>query len=307
MVFGVAGCGQRSQSHLNQLDMRQDPLDIGMQWWESNAPRCEGFPAKENCDDGDAVIFNGLLCGAGDERGCETVRNAQSPTGQWFRSPRRVEGNLGERHSFSRDQTMGVLLYLVQSKDRAAAERWMNWIENHRACEIASPFGGCAVWALPRVCTDDDQMSCTITPGLWSLVSRVWKYLELPLNQWMRTNDNLDYELHPVEANTSPLGYATHLNGVHNFLKLLLNVASGSRQRAAEILVQRQPENPFFRWLRDGQSATLKTRILDLCPKPNTPQDHWNQWSWERETAEQAWGASMGWDCLFMAKLLQKS
>ena len=50
------------------------------------------FPTKSTtapaqpCDDGDMTMFNGLLCFAGDERGCQGVIDAQDPdTGQWFR------------------------------------------------------------------------------------------------------------------------------------------------------------------------------------------------------------------------------
>ena len=306
VFFVLTSCGQKANKMSSQVAATEDPLDVAMRWWEAKAPRCEGFPAKEHCDDGDAVIFNGLLCAAGDSRGCATVHDAQAPSGQWFRSPRRTPDNLGEGHSFSRDQTMGVLLYLIQTKDRDAAVRWMSWVEDHRPCEARTPFGNCIGRGLPRVCTDDENMTCTITQGLWSLISRVWKYLDLPLNFWMRANDNLDYELHPIEAQTSPLGYATHLNGVHNFIKRLLNVADGSRQRGVDALLARQPSNPFFKWLRDGGSEGLKAQILELCPTENSSHEHWNQWAWERETSEHAWSDSMGWDCLFLGKLIQK-
>src|SRR4051794_20855639 len=49
--------------------------------WTSNDP--------SSCDDGDMTLFNGLLCAAGDRRGCDGVSNAQDAGGRFWRSPRR--------------------------------------------------------------------------------------------------------------------------------------------------------------------------------------------------------------------------
>ena len=68
------------------------------------------------------VLFGGLLCAANDMRGCALVRDSQDSDGRWWRSPRRNPGNDGDDKSFSRDMSLGVLLYLVRSHDGDAAE-----------------------------------------------------------------------------------------------------------------------------------------------------------------------------------------
>lgn len=69
-----------------------DELSDRLAFWESKALLCEAkpggvkFPSKptheisQPCDDGDMTLFNGLLCAAGDERGCVGVAEAQDPT-----------------------------------------------------------------------------------------------------------------------------------------------------------------------------------------------------------------------------------
>src|SRR4051812_44892323 len=47
---------------------------------------CGDSVSKENCDDGDSVLFGGLACAAGDARACKGVRQSQDETGRWWRS-----------------------------------------------------------------------------------------------------------------------------------------------------------------------------------------------------------------------------
>src|SRR5262245_54674254 len=62
--------------------------------WEKHAPYCIDpatqlrYPSKADCEDGDMTLFNGLLCAAGDDRGCKGVGDAQGSSGEWLRSPR---------------------------------------------------------------------------------------------------------------------------------------------------------------------------------------------------------------------------
>jgi hypothetical protein len=128
-----------------------------MEFWRANAPRCAGpsgfpFPSGEQmaggvaCEDGDMVLFNGLLCASGEAEGCEMVRRSQitavgDDQGRWFRSPRRLElgndhdrdgkiddevggedadgdGRIAEQEldSFSFDMSIGVMLTLARAR-----------------------------------------------------------------------------------------------------------------------------------------------------------------------------------------------
>jgi hypothetical protein len=272
--------------------------------WLGWAPRCGGFPSKEACDDGDTTLFNGLLCASGEPLGCEAVRLAQSSDGRFWRSPRRTPGNLGEARSFSRDMSMGVLLYLATTGDRDAAARWLAWIDGNRPCLLERPWGGCLVRGLHRVCRDDVNATCTITPGLWALMGKVWDHLGLPRHAEMNRWSGADTDLAALEATFAEPGYQLHLKGVAIFLKEVLGVQRTWRLETAHDIGARQPANPFFRYLWQGLSAEVVADVQALCPALGAPPAIHFQWAWERADASEAWRESMGWDCVFLANLL---
>ena len=275
-------------------------------YWSEIAPMCGGYPSKANCDDGDMTLFAGLLCASGEKRGCEMVRNSQGTDGRWWRSPRRNPGNNGERHSFSRDMSMGVLLYLATTRDSDAALKWLNWIEDSRPCVVTNPLTrDCIQKGLGRYCTDDDNATCTITPGNWALMGRVWETLGLAKSSEMKLSRGMDGDISELEVQHTPLGYQLHLEAVDIYIKQILGVAESSRQAVAKVLQDRQPDNPFFSYLNGSDAAAIANSIHNLCPMRGLRDggSH-NQWSWERDTASQAFKDSMGWDCIFLNNLL---
>ncbi|HYX38024.1 MAG TPA: hypothetical protein VE954_33400 [Oligoflexus sp.] len=275
-------------------------------FWRQDVVRlCEGFPSKQDCDDGDSVIFNGLLCMVGEQQGCETVRASQDADGRFWRSPRRNPGNLGEDKSFSRDQTLGVLLYLAKTQDRDAALRWMAWIEDNRYCGITNPLsGGCTVFGY-RVCRDDKEI-CDLRPGTWALFHRVWEHLGLPTTREMRKNEGMDIsDIELIAIDKARPGYELHLKAVAAFLRMTIGSSVSRSHAMAQRLHDRQEGNPFFQVLAEGPSEELSRRLLQLCPKPGDDLGFRRyQWAWERDTANEAWRESMGWDCIFMGRLL---
>lgn len=151
------------------------------------APLCKDkvtgllFPAKQSadqavaqdCDDGDATLFNALLCYSGEASACTAVaraqvRDASGKGGEWKRSPRFVtQPSLRPSNSFSPDMALGLHLYaahaLPKSPERAAYAEWAGWIEQSRPC-VLDIFGAC-LRGLPRLCTDDTEKGCTMRPG----------------------------------------------------------------------------------------------------------------------------------------------
>ncbi len=278
-----------------------DPVD----YWRELAPRCAGHPSKDACDDGDMTLFGGLLCASGEAEGCDLVRDAQDWNGRWWRSPRRVGGNLGQGNSFSRDMSLGVLLYLVTTRDTDAAERWIAWIEAHRPCMVDRPGGGCLIYGAHRLCTDDADARCTITPTIWALMDRVFAELGLPPSPQMLFSRGNDHLAIVQQARLAPAGYEMHLAGVEVFLLEKLTDPVSFRAEAAAHLAEREPGNPFFAYLDGGRSPELQERVLEVCPsRTSGPPATRFQWAWERATTERAWEHSMGWDCVFAARVV---
>jgi len=256
----------------------------------AKAPRCNGYVSKADCDDGDSVIFAGLLCLAGVEDGCLTVRDSQDDDGRFWRSPRRNPGNIGKNNSFSRDQALGVLAYLAKTKDVDAANRWIHWIDKNRPC-IITMFGKCKYYGLHRYCKDDDDSRCTITPTMFQMMYYVWKDLGLEPYKTMNTYKNTPL-LSPAKK-----GYQIHLYAVQEFIKQKMDRGD---DRAVKKILEKEPTNPFYMYLAEGKSSAVIERYNELCPTGDHPK---KQWAWERLAEEQAWKKSMVWDCIFMEAL----
>jgi hypothetical protein len=173
---------------ISMANSRADDLSDLLVFWQSQAFECKAgqlsFPSKyaaddpNNCDDGDMTLFNGLLCASSDRRGCDGVKRAQANDGRWWRSPRRI-GWEAPNHdvSFSPDQALGVLHYVMQDHDKASFDRWYSWIDSHRPC-LAEAFGRCVLKGWPRFCTDDQQdKRCTFRPGDCALIAFVGEQL----------------------------------------------------------------------------------------------------------------------------------
>lgn len=263
--------------------------------WRSWAPLCQAYPSKGNCDDGDATLFSGLLCLAGEEAGCQAVQAAQDHAGKFWRSPRRV--GLDTSNSFSRDMALGVLSYLLATKDQAAAQSWLQWIDQNSVCQLNG--GGVCQLRTYRYCRDDSDGRCFITPGMWSMMRRVWEYLDLPLHKEMKTTGE---QTLVIEAEQAPLGYALHLKAVVFFLYQKMGKNFAFEWDLINTIAERQPDNLFFKYLHEGSSVRLQDALRNLCPR-EAPLET-KQWTWERDTAEQAQLDSMGWDCIFLGRLL---
>lgn len=273
--------------------------------WRDLAPTCLGDPSKESCDDGDMTLFNGLLCAAGVNVGCDAVKRAQSSSGQWWRSPRRIDDRIWDKNQFSKDMAMGVLLYLVKTKDRSAAQRWWSWMADNRPCIIENPFnGGCIKHGEYRLCRRHENETCTINPGLYDLMGRAWRFIGMTPPDRMRQFTGVDENTEELLASTTPTGYQLHLRGVTILLNMLMNYKVPNQRRLAQILLRRQPENIFFRFLAEGRSTKFQNLFTQQCAisVPGGNYKKW-QWAWERDTKEKAWSEKMFWDCIFIHRL----
>lgn len=290
-----------------------------VRWWREHAPTCMApdgfvFPSKRNaegCDDGDMTLFAGLLCAAGDSDGCETVKRSQDASGRWFRSPRRAQtANLGNPNSFSPDMALGAQLYGVSKGDADSIGRWLKWMDRVRPCWIGSG-DDCFRGPLLRFCTDDTEKGCTVRPGDAATLNATVRSMgvALPTEDMDRMFDQAGKNLMDqlwVSAQVNKPGYSQHLVAVQIFLLRKAGLSDARLDTAAVTLSEKQPGNPFFAYLREGRTERVRELALAACPSPEKGlPTEMDQWSWEREDAEQAWRSSMLWDCLFIAKLLE--
>ncbi|MBM3381216.1 MAG: hypothetical protein FJY29_02130 [Betaproteobacteria bacterium] len=268
----------RPEAHeiLNIFEMRED-----IRFW---APRCGVSASKQNCDIGDATLFNGLLCLSGEELSCEAVRRSQGSDGRMWRAEFRVASDAV--NSFSRDMAMGVLAYLVATRDVELARRWMSWIEANGQ----------------RLCRESSDNRCEFTPGFWLLFREVWEYLGLPLNQPMRTAVVSDTLMALLQSQFSPPGFELHLAGVNYLVRRGMKQTGATLDSLALALVSRQPDNPFFAYLHEGATGRVIRQTLQWCPR--TAPAMRVEWSFERNQQDNPWERSMGWECIMLTNFL---
>jgi hypothetical protein len=286
------------------------------------------FPSKystsdpQHCDDGDMTLFNGLICVAGDQRGCDAARLAQGTDGRWWRSPRRIGWTYPQYDvSFSPDQALGVMLYTGFTKDRAAYDRWVQWIYDNRPC-VVQIGSTCVQKGWLRYCSDDVvDKRCTFRPDDCTFLTATGQYLgsssaglcakvfaELPAPLIPFPQSTIlpvpDQVLGSAGANQP--GFSLHLAAVELLLARILKTPDPNHalDQAGTILVTKQDQNPFFQYLANQPNPQVIIQLLKLCPDPTRPSNGRTQWSWERDQKDQAWLASMYWDCIFLGKLL---
>ena len=245
------------------------------------ANHCDGIPAFDDCDTGDSMLWTGLSCLGGEEELCARVREFQSEDGRLWRSPQRK--NNDNSNSFSRDMLLGFLAYLVQSHDRQMAERFLEYLRLNDN----------------RMCPGD--LRCVVTPASWGTMREVWLYIGLPPSPNMIAGNIGDETTLLVEAQTASTGYPLHLVGVKLLLKQEMNIWNSKLQLSADILSKRQSKNPFFQYI-NGDRKLAANLLLKLAPSSKPARLH--QWSWQRDTKEEAWKESFGWDVIFLSNLI---
>jgi len=305
-----------------------DDLKSRIDFWELMKFECQAyglkFPSMESgeeqqpCSDGDMTLFNGLLCAAGDERGCQAVKDAQDPvSGEWHRSPRiRVLGyNDRGDASFSPDMALGVQLYLLKTKDTQRAWKWLLWIHNNVACSIEL-FGRCWLRAIPRLCLNDaPNAGCTMRPGDAAALAATVNYLQrhaglqdLPdgrLRGHLGSFSGHGPAIAELDSMFNRPGFSQHLTGVSIMVMRMAGLDDPKFASAAKRIAEKNPGNAFFTYINEGRSANVTANVLNRCPSQARPSRRpVNEWQWEREEADKAWERSAYWDCIFMGKLI---
>jgi hypothetical protein len=301
---------------------------------------------KENCGDGDMTLFNGLLCLSGEQRGCDAVTTSQGRDGRWWRSPRRVGWEYPKYDvSFSPDQALGVLSYVLATKDGMHFDSWLNWITSHRGKLTAAQIKEVAKneiaklnWsqaqidaavnviaaALPErltYCTDDFDARCTLRPGDCAIIKSVGaalgrnsdicgRYLFFDQIQILFKSIGLSVPnaLSAASSFFNDPNYPLHLAAVQVLLLQKMGESADPLVlTAARTLNNREPKNPFFSYLaRAPGTPGARDLLLAECPSPGDPLTNRSQWAWERPDSEMAWRMSMYWDCVFAGRLISQ-
>lgn len=317
-------------SYSNSSENTRNELKEKVRFWEGYGHVCPRYkyPSKQDlgdpknpdkCDDGDAVIFNGMLCAAGYQQSCRAVSNSQvlgyshpgdSENGKWYRSPWRKDdpSKRTSKLEFSRDQVVGLYFYFIAQGRRSKSEAvkkmtsWIDWVQKNDY----------------KVCEKGGTTDCKMTPLNWSFMGRLYEHYGVPLKAVMKNGENYKIEntwaTKQVIKNSS--GYQTH-NYVATALAMDLIGNAGGKGEWMKILSAKSEMkgNPFFGFVHRKVCGNecggvpnykdIAKKVIDLCPNKDSRGPK-RQWAWERANSEKAWEKSMGWDCVFLGKMLLK-
>jgi len=294
LVILLTSCGSKSDDDedsgppkvtTEQLAALESMSASIRQW----APTCGSqHIACEDGEDGDSMLWAGLLCFSGEGQQCVAAMASIGSDGMVGRSPERVVART--ENSSSRDMLLGGLVAVTTTENQGKANSILSYIEDHGN----------------DLCEDATDNRCNVNPtqyaAVWGTMRKVWDHIGLDTTQDMRNGDLGDDTIIKLESVFSAAGYAQHLVGVHLLLRRAVDTWNSKTQSAADSLRKSQPNNPFFEFLSQGKTERAAALTLKYCPKsrPASP----TQWSWQRDEAEQAWLSSMGWECIFMGNIL---
>ena len=293
------GCPQRPLIPSDQITADQvdqlESLSIKIHSW---APTCQEGIACEDGNDGDSLLWAGLLCSVGEQVQCDAIKASQSEDGRLWRAPSRVNNanipvNTTSSNSFSRDMLLGFFQYLVSSKDIEAGNALVSYLDSHNS----------------QLCPDATDNRCNLTlpqyEEIWGTMKYIWQYMgATPTTKMQRSTLGNDAILKTESVFAVNNGYTLHLVAVGLYLRQRLGIFNSTLQNAANIVLARQPDNPFYEYVANGKTSRAAELVLQYCP--TSKPSHAHQWSWQRDTAEAAWNSSMGWDCIFLIRLLTK-
>ncbi|NBW82712.1 hypothetical protein EBR21_13250 [bacterium] len=201
-----------------------------------------------------------------------------------WRAPTRVEAD--SINSFSRDMAVGVLAYLVATRDVELAQRWMNWIEKNDF----------------RLCAQSTDNRCDFTPGFWMLFRDVWEFLGLRTHEKMTASVVEDSVMALLQAQFAPPGFEMHLAGVNALIRQSMGQKSQTLASLSQMLATRQTRNPFFSYLSLGANREVVRKTIDWCPVEQPSAR--TEWSFERDEIQDSRNRSMGWECVMLANFL---
>jgi len=266
----LSACGSLTKSQPRSLNLASlAPKIEALRAW---VPTCEGFVSKGECDQGDIALFAGLTCLGGEELACQTVKNSIGADGKIWRSPKAV--NKDTKNSASRDMFIGVMAYVIATKDADALTRVSDYLAANDN----------------MLCQDATDGRCKMTDNVKNLLDHARIYLGLPALQSVKGYS----QVLVAQASITPVGFELHLVGLQMLLLKKVGVWNESLQYGSEYLVSRQAENPFFALVAFGASEQFVAKMDAQIPT-SAPSAQ-NQWSFERRDDEKAWKASMGWE-----------
>jgi len=283
---------------------------------------CEGLVTQDNvnefssmphCNNGDGVKFGGLLVSTQkSDTISNAIRSSVATSGRPYRSPLAIQYPGGEGKTFSRDMFLGMLLYSVTYSDSRFLNRVMDYAQSHNynLCD-ANADGG-------------DR--CSLSGRALNLT----RLIQLALGIHEREPSNLEqkiYDLSYLASAATEDDFEAHLVAVSIYLRARSGTLTEDMRDASKLLRNRFPKNLFYQYLANYTQGGDPTVYQSIANNLLKAMEYWNivqrsnpgafsfplrtQWTFQRSEDSGVGGRtdqeSVGWEYLFLAKLLEPS
>jgi hypothetical protein len=270
--------------------------------------KVHGGSKRKHCSTGDGLIFSSLLNGAAQNSWIEKgFKDSVDPDGRPWRSPEDRKYPTFTYKDFSKDATLGLLIYLAKSRDRATAVRVRDYLVEHNGficpyTEIGEPFS-----------------QCYVSPNLQA-------YLEIIINMTGTGGRNLtaaelnlydEWALKDVQGRRKESAFEYHLSGAIVYLRHITGTMTPKVALMANELYSMDPSNLFFKYIYKLTNASAPFTYEDIADEliehhiKGWVEGHYateegrREWVWNRPTQVDAHKPkSLGWEYLFIAALL---
>lgn len=265
-------------------------------------------------DGGDDILWLGLLATVGDKDAIEAIDRCQKESGQFFRSPERaLNNNYPYKWYFSRDMAMGVLCWLASGNGtKYNADLWIKYIMKLKPrCIKKKPKwlgGGCLLRSpMKRYAPDNDGRS-DITPSMWALMGRVWRFRGWKETRLMKKYKYMDGDVSCLSAIIND-SYQLHLCAVGAYIKRIIGQSKAYADEVSKICADKERLNIFYSLIEEEVDLSFEAEtFLAFAPSPTKPFIPRDYWLWEKQYINSAInkGKYCGWDWIFVGKLIIK-
>lgn len=264
LVLLLAGCGGKDAPSPSPAGVSiPNPLPLPMCHVPGTDKDITVFTdAYAGCHTPNMGMEHGKLCFSGEAWACDVLPLALTDT-SLVKDPINVGANHGG--SGSRDELMGHLLYIVKTHDKAHASKLLRMIKRNSG----------------RVCTDDADGRCTVTPAMWGLMRIVWNHIGLSPSWEMLAGNIGDDLTRAISAETAPVGYQLNLIALNLLIRRHTDTWDSLCSSTLKSLRERFP-NLFVRYLNGEDVSKELTEAIE-AQKANPPQMYVH-WSWSRLT-----------------------
>jgi hypothetical protein len=234
---------------------------------------------------GNENLFAGLLCSSGEKEFCKAVYDNIAPNGDFCRNETRVTstGCSDKTSSFSYDEFLGVMLFILANKDKNLANKFYASIKNN------------------QICNNPIAEECFVFPFMYGIMYHVWNKIGLKPNGSMVAGSYGEDAWQKVASTKVAVGFRTHLIMTWLYIRRLTNTWNTNTQAIAKTLTARQENNLFAQYLATG---SFDKKLFLHYYSQRTPK--MRQWHQQRSDAEESWRQSVGFDFEFLMNLYNR-